>query len=43
MFFWILNGFMLPGLDQLPHLEVPYPVSNRGQQIRHASGRCPAT
>ena len=29
-------------VDQLPHLEVPYPLTNRGQQLRHASGRCPA-
>ena len=31
----------LPGLDQLPHLEVPYPLKNGGQQLRHASGCCP--
>ena len=30
-----------PGLDQPPHLEVPYPLTNGGQQLRHASGRCP--
>ena len=28
-------------VDQLPHLEVPYPIPNGGQQLRHASGRCP--
>ena len=26
---------------KLPHLEVPYPLTNGGQQLRHASGRCP--
>ena len=31
----------MSGLDQLPHLEVPYPLTNGGQQLRHASGRCP--
>ena len=32
---------LFPGVDQLPHLEVPYPLTNVGQQLRHASGRCP--
>ena len=26
---------------KLPHLEVPYPLTNGGQQLRHASGCCP--
>ena len=32
---------LVPEVDQLPHLGVPYPPSNGGQQLRHASGRCP--
>ena len=32
---------LFPGVDQIPHLEVPYPLSNGGQQLRHARGRCP--
>ena len=31
---------LLSGLDQLPHLEVPYPLTN-GVQLRYASGRYP--
>ena len=27
--------------DKYPHLEVPYPLTNGGQQLRHASGPCP--
>ena len=34
---------LFPGVDQLPHLGVPYPLTNGGQQLRHASGRCPST
>ena len=33
--------YLLPEVDQVPHLEVPYPLVNGGQQLRHASGRCP--
>ena len=32
---------LISGVDQLPHLEFPYPLTNGGQQLRHASGRCP--
>ena len=32
---------LLPEVDQVPHLKVPYPLTNGGQQLRHASGRCP--
>ena len=32
---------LFPGVDQLPLLEVPYPFTNGGQQLRHTSGRCP--
>ena len=35
------NKPIIPGLNQPPHLEVPYPLTNGGQQLRHASGRCP--
>ena len=35
------NLQLFRGVDQLPHLGVPYPLTNRGQQLRHASGRCP--
>ena len=27
--------------NKFPHLGVPYPLTNGGQQLRHASGRCP--
>ena len=27
-------------LYKLPHLGVSYPLTNGGQQLRHASGRC---
>ena len=33
---------LLPEVDQLPHLEVPYPNPNGGQQFRRASGSCPS-
>ena len=32
---------LLQEVDQLPHLEVPYPITNEGQHFRHASGSCP--
>ena len=32
---------LISAVDQLPHLEVPYPLTNGGQQLRYASGRCP--
>ena len=35
------NLHLCPGVDQLPHLGVPYSLTNGGQQLRHASGRCP--
>ena len=33
--------FYQASINQLPHLEVPYPNTNGGQQFRHASGSCP--
>ena len=30
-----------PEVDHLPQKEVPYPISNGGQQFRRASGSCP--
>ena len=40
---FLYNGDLqlFPCLDQLPHLGVPYPLTNGRQQLRHASGRCP--
>ena len=40
---FLYNGDLqlFPGVDQPPHLEVPYPLTNGGQQLRHASGHCP--
>ena len=40
---FLYNGDLqlFPGEDQLPHLGVPYPLTDGGQQLRHASGRCP--
>ena len=35
------NIFTFIGVDQVPHLEVPYPLTNGGQQLRHTSGRFP--
>ena len=32
---------LILGVVQLPRLGVPYPLTNGGQQLRHASGRCP--
>ena len=32
---------LLPDVDHLPQLEVPYPITNGGQQFRRASGSCP--
>ena len=32
---------LLPEVDHLPHLEVPYPNTNGGQHFRRASGSCP--
>ena len=32
---------LIPRVDQLPHLEVPYLQTNGGQQLRQASGCCP--
>ena len=29
------------GLDRPPHFEVPYALTNGGQQLRHVSGHCP--
>ena len=40
-FFNIGDLQLLSGVDQAPHLEVPYPLTNGGQQLRYASGRCP--
>ena len=40
-FFYYGDLQLILGLDQLPHLEVPYPLTHGGQQLRHASGRCP--
>ena len=40
-FFYFGDLQLIPGLDLPPHLEVPYPLTNGGQQLRHASGRCP--
>ena len=37
--FWCAQH--LPEVDQLPQLEVPYPIKNRGQHLRRASGSCP--
>ena len=31
---------LLPEVDHLPQLEVPYPLTNGGQQFRRASGSC---
>ena len=33
---------LLPAVDHLPHLEVPYPNTNGGQHFRRASGSCPS-
>ena len=33
---------LLPEVDHLPHLEVPYPNTNGGQHFRRASGSCPS-
>ena len=41
-FFNIGDLQLLSGVDQAPHLEVPYPLTNGGQQLRYASGRYPA-
>ena len=40
-FFYNGDLQLFPGVDQLPNLEVPYPLTNGGQQLRHAIGRCP--
>ena len=32
---------LLPEVDHLPQLEVPYPITNGGQHFRRASGSCP--
>ena len=39
---FLYNGDLqhFPGVDQLPHLGVSYPLTNGKQQLRHASGRC---
>ena len=29
-------------VDHFPQKEVPYPISNGGQQFRRASGSCPS-
>ena len=41
-FFYYGDLQLIPGLDRPPPLEVPYLLTNGGQQLRHASGRCPA-
>ena len=40
---FLYNGDLqlFPGVDQVPHLGVPYQLTNGGQQFRRASGRCP--
>ena len=40
-FFYYGDLQLLSGEDQLPHLEFPYPLTNGGQQLWHASGGCP--
>ena len=32
---------LLPEVDHFPQKEVPYPISNGGQQFRRAGGSCP--